>query len=71
MRTIKHPQQGDIKVIDNPIKLSGTERRTYEMAPRLGQHTDEIMGELGYSTEQISEFEAEGLVKRASQKPTM
>ena len=31
-------------------------------APRLGEHTDEVLGECGYSAEQIAELRAAGVV---------
>jgi crotonobetainyl-CoA:carnitine CoA-transferase CaiB-like acyl-CoA transferase len=30
--------------------------------PDLGEHTHEVLGELGYSAEQISAMEAEGAI---------
>lgn len=64
VRTVEHPQVGSIKVIDNPIRMSAAEKRPYTAAPLLGEHTDQILGELGYSLEEIEELVTRGLVSR-------
>jgi len=66
VRTLDHPVLGPTKVIDNPVRLSAATDRQYETAPLLGQHTEQILGDLGYSLEQIDEFVGNGLVGRPS-----
>jgi crotonobetainyl-CoA:carnitine CoA-transferase CaiB-like acyl-CoA transferase len=45
------------------IKLSATPGSIRNLAPELGQHTDEILGELGYSPETIEKWRRDGAVK--------
>ena len=57
-----HPDYGNIKVLNNPIKLSETPAGIKCKAPELGEHTDEILEELGYSTEDILKMKDAGTV---------
>jgi crotonobetainyl-CoA:carnitine CoA-transferase CaiB-like acyl-CoA transferase len=45
---ITHPEVGVIKQIGNPIKLSNSPVSTRRHAPGLGEHTNEILKELGF-----------------------
>ncbi|KAL2858427.1 CoA-transferase family III domain-containing protein [Aspergillus pseudoustus] len=46
---------GEVKVLGIPVKFSGTKPSIREGPPSLGQHTEEVLRELGLSTEAISE----------------
>ena len=43
----QHPIFGDVLTLGNPILVPG-EEFTVRSAPSLGQHTDEVLEELGY-----------------------
>ncbi|KLU61147.1 formyl-coenzyme A transferase [Peptococcaceae bacterium CEB3] len=57
-----HPKAGTIKVLGNPIKLSRTPAQYRLAPPLLGQQTEEILTELGYSSQEISEFRESGVI---------
>jgi formyl-CoA transferase len=58
-----HPVYGKIKVLNNPIKLSLTKAQIQSKAPDLGEHTDEIMKDLGFSATEIENLKNLGAVK--------
>src|SRR6201993_3658820 len=49
---VDHPVRGKYLTVGNPIKLSDSPTDVTR-SPLLGEHTDEVMAELGYSAEQI------------------
>lgn len=55
-----HPTYGKVRMLNNPIKLSKTEARNRSKAPDLGEHTLEILKELGYSQEMIDKMKSDG-----------
>lgn len=57
-----HPTLGPIKSLGTPIKLSGTPLDPCRPAPLLGQHTDEILSEIGYDEGAISRLRDAGAV---------
>jgi len=57
-----HPTYGRIKMIDNPIKLSKTPSEIRMKAPGLGEHTGQVMAELGFTEEQIAEMKKAGTI---------
>jgi crotonobetainyl-CoA:carnitine CoA-transferase CaiB-like acyl-CoA transferase len=59
---MSHPSAGVVSLVGSPLKMGGTPVEYRLAPPMLGQHTDEILGELGYSTEQISALRAEGVL---------
>ncbi|MDQ6673231.1 MAG: CoA transferase [Chloroflexota bacterium] len=59
---VDHPVIGRMKTLGVPIKLSETPGAVTRAAPTLGQHSDEILCEIGYSSAQIADFRAAGVV---------
>jgi crotonobetainyl-CoA:carnitine CoA-transferase CaiB-like acyl-CoA transferase len=57
-----HPKYGRIKMLNNPIKFSKTPAKIRKIAPELGEHTDEILLEAGYSRKEIIKMKEGGHV---------
>ena len=57
-----HSELGVIKTIGFPVKFSATPVSIERGAPRLGEHTTEILDELGYEETKIKRFIQEGVV---------
>ncbi|MFQ6028807.1 MAG: CoA transferase, partial [Dehalococcoidia bacterium] len=49
----EHPQAGRVEMFNTPIRLSETPGGLRTPAPLLGQHTEEVLGELGYAAADI------------------
>jgi crotonobetainyl-CoA:carnitine CoA-transferase CaiB-like acyl-CoA transferase len=56
-----HPSEGDMLVPRTPTDWSVTDPATPGPAPRLGQHSAQILRELGYSAEQIAALGRSGV----------
>ena len=51
--SLEHPSLGEVGVVGSPIKLTKTPAGPAACAPELGQHTEEVLLELGYDWEAI------------------
>lgn len=59
---LDHPGGGTVRVVGQPIKLSDTPTVPSAAAPELGQHTEEILLELGYEWDQIASLGEAGAI---------
>lgn len=51
-----------MKMMGIPVKISGAPGAIRSLAPDLGQHTDEVMLELGYDRGSIGELRKKGVI---------
>jgi crotonobetainyl-CoA:carnitine CoA-transferase CaiB-like acyl-CoA transferase len=65
-----HPAFGPMKMIRNPVLMDHDGPEILWAAPLLGQHSAEVLNELGYSASEISALADEGAVKLMEKPPT-
>jgi formyl-CoA transferase len=58
-----HPVLGRLRTLGSPIRMSATPADAGRRAPLLGEHTDEVLAELGLSVDQIAELKRNGAIR--------
>ena len=61
----EQPGAGRVKGLGMPVKLSRTPGRVRSGGPALGEHTEEVLGEAGFSAEEIAALVESGAVATA------
>jgi CoA:oxalate CoA-transferase len=60
---IEQPGAGKVRLAGSPIRLSETPGEIYAPAPRLGEHSEEVLRNiLGYPQEEINQLKQEGII---------
>jgi len=59
---LDHPKAGKIKQMNVPIRLSETPGSVRTPAPTLNQHTKEVLSELGYTEQEITELQTQKVI---------
>ena len=57
---VDHPILGRLKTVGTPIKMSETPLNPGRRAPMLGEHTDEVLANAGYSGDEIEQLRYAG-----------
>jgi formyl-CoA transferase/CoA:oxalate CoA-transferase len=60
--SLDHPRLGRGRYVGSPIRLDGAGRGSLRPPPLLGQHTDEVLGEIGLSSDEIAALRREGVL---------
>jgi crotonobetainyl-CoA:carnitine CoA-transferase CaiB-like acyl-CoA transferase len=55
-----HPVFGPLRTIGNPVKLSETPWELRSLAPRLGEHTDQVLSDWGFSDGEVAALRQQG-----------
>jgi crotonobetainyl-CoA:carnitine CoA-transferase CaiB-like acyl-CoA transferase len=66
VKRIEHPRLGTMQVARNPVLLDHGGPDIARPAPMLGEHSEEILRELGYAPTAIQELAARGVTKLAT-----
>ena len=61
-REFDHPTEGRMRETRLPVTVSHVPDDTDRNTPTIGQHNHELLDELGYSSEEISGFEGQGVI---------
>lgn len=60
--TVEHPTAGTVHNIGLAAKLYGTPGKIYGPAPLFGEHTNEVLADAGYSSDEIAKMTGSGAV---------
>lgn len=58
-----HPRFGRTVAPHRPVLVDGSRDIEFRPAPALGEHTDDILAEYGYTPEQVAELRASGVIE--------
>lgn len=53
---LDHPEYGKMKTVSSPFELGGVDKVKPGPAPKLGEHTEEVLASLGYSKTEIEQI---------------
>ena len=59
---VPDPVLGSARLVGPPIKFADAPRARAEAAPNLGEHTDDVLGAVGYTHEDVTRLRAAGVV---------
>lgn len=62
VQTVDHPACGEIKLVGSPVKYSEAEPGIRTPPPMLGEHTFQVLEELGMSKNEIQALRVEGVI---------
>nr|KMM72848.1 formyl-coenzyme A transferase [Coccidioides posadasii RMSCC 3488] len=62
VQEVEHPICGPMKLVNTPVKYSHATPGIRTPPPTLGQHTDEVLQDLGFGTDNIDQLRRDGVV---------
>jgi crotonobetainyl-CoA:carnitine CoA-transferase CaiB-like acyl-CoA transferase len=58
-----HPDKGKVREFAVLVRVSDADIAPHRLAPELGQHTDEILRQVGYDDETIADLRGRGAIR--------
>ena len=55
---VDHHARGRVEIVGQPVTLNRTPARLYAATPEAGEHTDEVLSEIGLSSDEIADLRA-------------
>ena len=68
VQTVKEPKKGNVKEMGVPVALADTPGKIQGPSPQPGQHTREVLRELGYSLQEIKRLKQGNVIKLAPRR---
>ncbi len=62
IETVHHPRAGDIRVVGVPMRFSKTPGTIRLAPPLVGEHTEQVLADLGYAAEEIARLREEEVI---------
>jgi formyl-CoA transferase/CoA:oxalate CoA-transferase len=62
VRPLPHPDAPDLRVVDLPVRIDEARAGEWVPPPRLGAHTDEVLGELGFDEGRIATLRSSNVI---------
>ena len=59
---VEHPVLGALRQVGPPFELHGTPATVRTAPPLLGEHSDEVLAELGFAAAEVAALRADGIV---------
>ncbi len=59
---VKSEKRGELSLVASPINMEGLPRKIYNATAEAGQHTNEILGSVGYTSAEIEKMRANGVI---------
>ena len=61
--TVEHALAGEVQMVGPPLQMSETPLAVQGASPALGEHTDQLLAELGYGAEEIAAMRDAGAIR--------
>ncbi len=67
---VNHRRAGKVRMLKHPVRYSSGEPRVRRVPPEVGEHTEEILAELGYSRQEMDRLRQSGAIQARQDERT-